>query len=97
MFNVEIFSKTLKGRIEIAERSYGLSPKLRQALILVDGRTQYGILQASLQHLGEPEALMRELSRLGMVASDYDLPEMPEFPQMRLDDHPSVLEHQPTI
>lgn len=97
MFNVEIFSKTLKGRIEIAERRYGLSPKLRQALILVDGRTQYGVLQASLQHLGEPEALMCELSRLGMVASDYDLPEMPEFPQMRLEDHTTVLEHQPTI
>ena len=58
MFNIAIYSKTMKGRMEIAERRHGLSLRLRQALILVDGHTPYGMLRVMLQHLGEPEELI---------------------------------------
>ncbi len=33
-----IYRKTVKGQIEIETRTYGLAPRLRTALILVDGR-----------------------------------------------------------
>lgn len=91
MFDVEIFSKTAKGRMEIIDRTLKLSPKLRQALILVDGRTAYGELKEVLGRLGEPAAMLEQLSQLGLVASDHDLPEMPEFPQTRSEDQLSAV------
>lgn len=96
MFNVAVYSKTMKGRIEIAERRYGLSLRLRQALILVDGRTPYGMLRMMLQHLGEPDQLIEQLAALGMVESDYDLPEMPVFAPTHNDDHTTVMQFQAT-
>lgn len=96
MFEAAIYSKTMKGRIEIAERRCGLSMRLRQALILVDGRTPYGMLRMMLQHLGEPAQLIEQLAALGLVESDYDLPEMPVFASMRGDDHTTVMQFHPT-
>lgn len=96
MFDVAIYSKTMKGRFEIADRKLGIGPRLRQALILVDGHTPYGKLRPLLERLGDPEQIMERLSALGMVESDYDLPEMPDFPQMMLEDHTTVMQFQAT-
>jgi hypothetical protein len=92
MFNVAIYSKTLKGRMEILERRHGLSLRLRQALILVDGHTPYGMLRVMLQHLGDPDEIIGQLSALGMVVSDYDLPDMPVFGHAGADDHSSIMQ-----
>jgi len=96
MFDAAIYCKTMKGRIAIAERRFGLNPRLRQALILVDGRMPFSSLRSMLLHLGDPKEMIEQLSMMGMVASDYDLPEMPEFPQMMHDDHTTVMQIQPT-
>lgn len=95
MFDAAIYSKTMKGRIEVAERRCGLSLRLRQALIIIDGRTPYSMLRVMLQHLGDPKQIVEQLATLGMVESDYDLPEMPVFPPMT-DDHTTIMQFHPT-
>jgi len=92
MFDVEIFSKTAKGRSEISERSMKLAPRLRSALILVDGRTPFGLLKSTLEMLGEPEEIMDQLRTLELVESDYDLPPMPEFPVISLEEPTTMME-----
>jgi len=96
MFDAAIYSKTMKGRLEVSERQAGLSLRLRQALILVDGRTPYGMLRMMLQHLGDPVQIIEQLAEKGLVESDYDLPEMPVFSSMATDDHTTVMQFQPT-
>ena len=96
MFDVAIYSKTAKGRAEISERKLGLNPRLRRALIMVDGKTPFGILREMLTPLGEPKDIIRQLSKLRLVESDYDLPAMPEFPGMTVDDPSTMMELHPT-
>jgi len=98
MFDVAIYSKTTKGRIEVTERTLGLSPRLRRALIMVDGKTPFGILRQMLQKIGDhdPAELMHQLKKLDLVESDYDLPPMPEFPGMMLDDPTVMQDFHPT-
>lgn len=92
IFNEAIYSKTMKGRMELAERRFGLSMRLRQALILIDGKTPYSMLKLMLQQLGEPDQLVAQLAEAGMVQSDYDLPEMPDFSRLRGDDHSTLMQ-----
>lgn len=96
MFDVAIYSKTAKGRTEISERTLGLNPRLRRALIMVDGKTPFGELSELLAQLGDPKDIIRQLSKLRLVESDYDLPEMPEFPGMMLEGPTTVMELHPT-
>jgi hypothetical protein len=91
MFDVEIFSKTARGRAEVSDRTLGLTPRLRSALILVDGKTPLGQLSTALAMLGDPKEILRQLRKLGLVESDYDLPPMPEFPQMMSMDEPTTM------
>lgn len=74
--NVEVFYKTELGRLALTDRSYGLHQRLRSALILVDGRTQWSQLQHVLRPLGEPEGLVHQLVELGLLESDHSLPPM---------------------
>ena len=100
MFDVAIYAKTAKGRTEITERTLGLNPRLRRALIMVDGKTPFGILRQMLAPLGNPKDLMETLSQLKLVESDYDLPEMPDFTGtqlagLMLDDPSTLMELHP--
>ncbi|KAF7600182.1 MAG: hypothetical protein CGU28_04075 [Candidatus Dactylopiibacterium carminicum] len=79
MFDVAIYRKTTLGRAEIAERRLGIGPRLRSALIMVDGRTPFGKLRPLLAQIGDPKQLISQLSDLGLVESDHDLPPMPVF------------------
>lgn len=92
MFDVEVFSKTAKGRTEVSKRAMRLAPRLRSALILIDGKTPFGMLKPTLEMLGEPEEIMGQLRTLELVESDYDLPPMPEFPPMPETEPPTVME-----
>ncbi|MBS1208592.1 MAG: hypothetical protein H6R19_990 [Proteobacteria bacterium] len=98
MFDIAIYSKTSKGRAEVTERTLGLTPRLRRALIMVDGKTSFGVLRQMLQKIGDadPTEIMRQLKQLDLVESDYDLPPMPEFPGMMLDDPSGIQDFQPT-
>lgn len=91
MFDVEIFSKTAKGRTEVGDRSLGLTPRLRSALILVDGKTPLAQLRPALSMLGDPKEILHQLRKLELVESDYDLPPMPEFPQMMSVEEPTTM------
>lgn len=53
--NTSIYDKTDKGREEIATRKYGLAPRLRSLLVLVDGRRT-------------DEELLRNVAGLGLTA-----------------------------
>ena len=46
--------------------------------------------------LNDPKDIIRQLSKLRLVESDYDLPEMPEFPGMMLEGPTTVMELHPT-
>jgi hypothetical protein len=95
MFDVAIYSKTAKGRAEITERNLALPPRLRRALIMIDGKTAFGVMRHMLEQLGDPKEIMRQLSKLHLVESDYDLPPMPEFPGMTIDDPSTMMEIHP--
>lgn len=90
MFDIAIYSKTDKGREEVAHRSHGLSQRLRKALIMVDGKTCFGDLRPALALLGDPKAIVWELSAMGFVESNYDLPPMPVFNASREDFSPTL-------
>ena len=95
MFDIAIYSKTAKGRTEISERTLGLPPRLRRALIMIDGKTSFGVMRHMLEQLGEPKDLIRQLSKLRLVESDYDLPAMPEFPGMTVEDPSTMMDFHP--
>lgn len=84
MFDVAIYSKTALGRQEVAERKLRLHPRLRSALIMIDGKTPYAQLRDMLRQLGEPADLIQQLSAMRLIESDFDLPEIPDFTQSRL-------------
>jgi hypothetical protein len=77
MFDVEIFYKTELGRMALSDRAYGLHQRMRAALILIDGKTPWLSLQDMLKPLGDPEQLVHELTELGLLESDHQLPPMP--------------------
>jgi hypothetical protein len=91
MFDVAIYSKTALGREELNERKLGLSPRQRRALIMVDGKTRFGILREMLAPLGEPKDIVEQLVEMGLIESDYDLPPMPVFGNM-LDESSTLME-----
>jgi len=62
-----VFHKTEAGAREIASPSRGLSPKLRRALILVDGAKAVSDL-APMFRPGEVEAILVDLQSQGLVS-----------------------------
>lgn len=60
-----LFRKTAKGVAEIQTRVYRLQPRLRSALILVDGRRSGVDLRPLIQP--EPEATLRTLAEQGFI------------------------------
>jgi hypothetical protein len=81
MFDVEIFYKTELGRMAVSDRSYGLHQRMRAALILIDGKTPWVTLQGMLKPLGDPADIVHNLSQLGLLESDHQLPPMPIIQQ----------------
>jgi len=61
----KIFTKTQKGRDEIATRQYRLPAKLRMALILVDGKSDVTHLVGEGRSIVEKE--LEELALLGFI------------------------------
>lgn len=61
-----VFQKTEAGVAEMGTPSLGLSPKLRRALIVVDGIRTVGELAAAFRP-GEVEAILMDLQARGLV------------------------------
>ncbi len=74
MFDVEIFYKTELGRLAVSDRSYGLHQRMRSALIMIDGKTPWVTLHSMLRPLGNPTEIVSQLSELGLLESDHQLP-----------------------
>lgn len=68
MHNNSIFTKTEKGLEEISTRRYGLLPKSRQILILIDGKTTIGDLTWKMPNLGMLVDAITELEAGGFIA-----------------------------
>ena len=62
-----VFRKSANGVEALATRDAALSPRLRQLLILVDGRRSVPDLCHLGASLGSPEQLLTELDDLGMI------------------------------
>ncbi|MBL0142859.1 MAG: hypothetical protein IPP91_12345 [Betaproteobacteria bacterium] len=62
-----VFHKTGTGASEIASPAHGLAPKLRRALILVDGAKRVADL-ASAFRPGEVDAILLDLQAKGLVS-----------------------------
>jgi hypothetical protein len=62
-----VFHKTEAGAREIAGTTRGVNPKLRRALILVDGTKSVADL-APMFRPGEADAILAELQSLGLVS-----------------------------
>lgn len=60
-----LFRKTAKGVAEVQTRIYRLQPRLRSALILVDGHRRGVDLRPLIQQ--EPEATLRTLAEQGFI------------------------------
>lgn len=63
------YRKTAKGLDAIGTRQAGLPPRLRSALIMVDGKRSYGDLVVMVSVLGDPETLVKELESTGLIES----------------------------
>jgi hypothetical protein len=64
------FAKTPKGTEEMALRNHGLSPRLRSALILVDGKKTDDALRAMLIHADESLRQLESEGYIQVVAID---------------------------
>ena len=62
-----VFKKSAQGAEAIATRQAGLTPKLRSALIMVDGKRSFGDLAPMVSVLGDPEVLRTELESAGFI------------------------------
>lgn len=62
-----VFHKTQAGAHEISGATRGINPKLRRALILVDGAKTVADLEPMFRP-GEAEAILAELQSLGLVS-----------------------------
>jgi hypothetical protein len=60
-----IYRKTEKGRREIETRQHGLSPRIRGALIMVDGQRTDEVLRKMV--MGDPDAAMQWLVAEGFI------------------------------
>ena len=63
-----VYRKTAKGQAEIDTRAHRLLPRLRQALILVDGRKPDTELEKLI--LADPKATLESLERDGFIEID---------------------------
>lgn len=62
-----IYCKSEKGLDEMASRKYGLPPKLRSILILIDGKRPFADLAKLAASFGQPEELLTHLVEGGYV------------------------------
>ncbi|OGB30501.1 MAG: hypothetical protein A3F78_14765 [Burkholderiales bacterium RIFCSPLOWO2_12_FULL_61_40] len=69
--NTRLYAKTLVGQQEIQARTLGLSPLLRRALILIDGKRRVNELLPFV-HGQDIDALMRQLLEQGCIAEQED-------------------------
>lgn len=74
MSTQNVFQKTGKGADELRTRRHGLSPRLRQLLILVDGKRDFAELSRMLPGAELAEHLA-QLERGGFVSRPFDLHE----------------------
>jgi hypothetical protein len=84
----KLYRKTEKGLVEMTTRAHRLTPKLRAALILVDGKRTDEELMAMI--MSEPEETLRWLSESGFIepaanASRWNLSEQSPQAASRLD------------
>lgn len=70
-----VYRKTAKGQAEIDTRAHRLLPRLRQALILVDGRKSDTELEKLI--LAEPKATLESLERDGFIEVVSTQPDAP--------------------
>lgn len=70
-----VYRKTAKGQAEIDTRAHRLLPRLRQALILVDGRKPDTELEKLI--LAEPKATLESLERDGFIEVVSTQPDAP--------------------
>ena len=68
-----VFRKSAKGISAIATRQAGLPPRLRSALIVVDGKRNAADLAKLVSVLGEPELLLNELQAAGLIELAVDI------------------------
>ncbi|MFM9880427.1 MAG: hypothetical protein ACKVOO_08480 [Burkholderiaceae bacterium] len=65
--SASIFCKSEKGLDEMTSRKYGLPPKLRSILILIDGKRPFADLAKLASHFGTPEEMVSRLVDGGFV------------------------------
>ncbi len=68
MDSATVFARTVKGEEELKTRRYGLSLEDRRGLILVDGKSNYGLLQKKAMGLSDLEACLKTLLESGFIA-----------------------------
>jgi hypothetical protein len=75
-----VYKKTLKGTEEVAFKTYGLSARMRPYLLVVDGQTDVGSLQATHVTLQSLELILKSLADEGFLeaVAVQALPEMYE-------------------
>ena len=69
---MQIYCKTDKGFSEIQTRAYRLTPRLRQALILIDGKRDTESLSSLIA--GEADAILDSLLSEGFIAVAREMP-----------------------
>lgn len=69
---MQVYCKTDKGLSEIQTRAYRLTPRLRQALILVDGKRDTEALSSLIP--GEAEIILDSLRSEGFIEVARELP-----------------------
>ena len=74
MSTQDVFQKTGKGADELRTRRHGLSPRLRQLLILIDGKRDFAELSRMLPG-AELAEYLAQLERGGFVSRPFDLHE----------------------
>ena len=65
-----VYRKTERGLTEIATRQYKLAPRLRSALVVVDGKRSQ--LELAAMIAGEPQETLRALLEAGFIEPAYD-------------------------
>ncbi|HXZ92756.1 MAG TPA: hypothetical protein VEG36_07730 [Burkholderiales bacterium] len=62
-----VFAKTDKGREEISRRSFGLPPRLRALLVMIDGQTSASEHRDKCKGLGDVPGMLATLSAQGFI------------------------------
>jgi len=63
-----VFAKTDKGREEISRRRYGLPPRLRALLVMIDGQTSASEHGEKCKGLGDVADMLTTLSAQGFIS-----------------------------